>query len=92
MMMGAMMAMSAEAMQHDSGFGNPDPDDFKPYPKEPIKKVVPKGCKEYWFWRSGRFINDPTRESDSADYYCVAASDKSAKRKFENWKSRHKFD
>lgn len=57
-------------------------------PKEPI---IPKGCKEYHFTRSGRF--DTTENMWNDIHYvfsCYASNDKNAVRKFEKWDSKNK--
>ena len=51
--------------------------------KDPI---IPKGCKEYWFDKNGELPNWAGR--GDVVFKCVAANEKSAIRKFNNWKSK----
>lgn len=59
-------------------------------PEEP-KKIIPKGCKEYHFTKSGRFDTTETMWSN-IDYIftCVASNDKTAIKKFEKFISNQK--
>lgn len=81
-MKGKLGMLAAMAMMFDSpGFsqGNRKQLDFTP--KE---APIPKGCKEYWFNSEGRFYNgDGTRPILKTEvvFHCIAASDKSAKKK-----------
>ena len=54
--------------------------------KEPKKPIIPKGCKEYHFTRSGRFDTTENMWND-IDYIftCVASNDKNAIKKFEKF-------
>ena len=48
-------------------------------PPEPIKKVIPKGCSQYYFTKSG------TQVSETCTYIyfsCIASSIKVAEKKF----------
>jgi len=53
--------------------------------KEP-KKIIPNGCKEYHFTRSGRFDTTENMWND-IDYIftCVASNDKNAVKKFDKF-------
>ena len=52
-------------------------------PIEPRKKVVPKGCEEYHFTRSGHFdTTDNTWKDIDYIFSCVASNSKSAVKKF----------
>jgi len=56
--------------------------------KEP-EKIIPKGCKEYHFRKSGCF--DTTENTwDDIEYIfsCVASNDKNAIKKFEKFKEQ----
>lgn len=46
------------------------------------KKVIPKGCKEYWFRNYGIFSNEEPKPTIEIAYYCIAISDKKAIEKF----------
>jgi len=55
----------------------------------PAQQVIPKGCKEYWFNINGGFTNgmsgsNKVRKVDVV-YYCIASSDKAAKKKFDKF-------
>ena len=76
MMMGAMMAMAGENNFRETNR-------YDPKQKPELKKVVPKGCKEYWFTKSGRFYN--SFSGDAIIFYCLATNDKNAFRKFNSW-------
>ena len=54
-------------------------------PKQPI---IPKGCKEYWFDKDGCYPNWAGR--NDVVFKCVAATEKSAIRKFNKWESKSK--
>jgi len=47
-------------------------------PPKPPKKVIPKGCKEYWFFKSGEFSNQKPNASYEIVFECIASSDKKA--------------
>jgi hypothetical protein len=52
-------------------------------PIEPRKKIVPKGCEEYHFTRSGHFdTTDNTWNDIDYIFSCVASNSKSAIKKF----------
>jgi hypothetical protein len=69
-LMGMMMGFNAK-----SSYSNPK--EFEP-PKEP-KKVIPKGCKEYHFTRSGDIVGISYAY---IHFSCIALSEKKAKEKF----------
>jgi hypothetical protein len=74
-----MLAMQAYVEPNDSRGDNslkPEDIDVTPF------KVIPKGCKEYWFNKHGGFT---TEGSVSVVYYCIASSDKAAKKKFKKF-------
>lgn len=58
------------------------PEDIDTTPKE---KPVPKGCQEYFF-NKNRGYN--SKEDRHTVFYCVAASLKSALKKFDKWESK----
>ena len=53
---------------------------------EPLFKVIPKGCKEYFFNDKGEYSTDHMLKTECV-FKCYALNDKSAIRKFKN---RHK--
>lgn len=55
----------------------------------PIQPLPPKGCKEYWFNQYGTLSIYGMRK-DEVDFYCMAMNEKSARRKFNNWKIKNK--
>lgn len=72
-MMGMMMSVNAQSNE-------PQPKEFEP-PKPP-KKVIPKGCKEYHFTRSGNQVGE---NCSYIHFSCVASSERKAKLKFEKY-------
>ena len=72
-MMGAMMSFTAQSTE-------PISREFE-LPKEP-KKVIPKGCKEYHFTRSGNQVGETC---GYIHFSCVASSERKAKLKFERY-------
>ena len=55
------------------------------------KKIVPRGCSEYFFHEGGEFTTDITLarlQMETITFKCFALNDKSAIRKFKN---RHKL-
>lgn len=57
---------------------------------EPKKPIIPKGCKEYNFTRSGRFDTTENMWSD-IDYIftCVASNSKNAIKKFQKFSTEN---
>jgi hypothetical protein len=55
---------------------------------KPPKPIIPKGCKEYHFTRTGHFDTTENMWND-IDYIftCIASSDKNAIKKFEKFES-----
>jgi hypothetical protein len=80
------MALSM-AMMSETNFGR-DSEPMKFAPPKPFKKVIPKGCKEYWFFKSDGFANEKPNASYEVVYECIASSDKKAIEKFNNWKNK----
>jgi len=72
-MMGAMMSFTAQTNE-------PTAREFEP-PKPP-KKVIPKGCKEYHFTRSGNQVGE---SCSYIHFSCIASSERKAKLKFEKY-------
>jgi len=72
-MMGVMMSTVAQESQIHKEEKEP--------PKEP-KKVIPKGCKEYHFTRSGNQVEE---SCGFIHFSCVASSERKAKIKFEKY-------
>lgn len=63
----------------------------KHFNKEPKKPIIPKGCKEYHFTRSGRF--DTTENMWNDIHYvfsCYASNEKNAIKKFEKFLTQSK--
>lgn len=52
----------------------------KPY------KVIPNGCKEYFFAADGTYSTEKMLKSQVV-YTCIASKDKTAIKKFNNWAS-----
>lgn len=54
-----------------------------------LKKVIPNGCEEYHFTRSGHFDTTNNKWND-IDYIfsCIASNSKSAIKKFEKFKNK----
>jgi hypothetical protein len=50
----------------------------------PLPKVIPNGCKVYFFNAEGGFSNRHMLKTEVV-YQCVASSDKKAKEKFQKW-------
>ncbi len=75
-------AMCGGLPQH--GFDNCiEPEDIS---VEPKKKIIPKGCKEYFFNPNG-YCN--MVEDVHTVYTCVAMNRKSAYNKFKQWDKKH---
>jgi hypothetical protein len=74
----AMMAMMTEASVI---YSRENPRDYEPR-KEP-KKIIPNGCKEYHFRKSGLFDTTENKWSDIEYIFtCVASNSKNAIKKF----------
>jgi len=79
-MMGAMMSSMAQTSKREYH------DKEHEANKEPKKPIIPKGCKEYHFTRSGRFDTTEDMWNDiSYVFTCVASNEKNAIKKFEKW-------
>jgi len=74
----AMMAMMSESIGKES-----NPREYSPSNNEPKEPIIPKGCKQYHFTRSGRFDTTENMWND-IDYIfsCFASNDKNAIKKF----------
>lgn len=83
-MMGMMLAISGDSMMRDEMSSNREI-----LNKQPPKKIIPKGCKKYYFTRGGRFDTDDSKWDD-VDYIfdCIAMNEKSAMKKFEKWEAK----
>lgn len=79
-----MLAMGGEAIYRNPDIHNPR--EFVP-PNEPIKKRIPNGCKEYWFFDSGSFWHTEPNATYRWVFYCIASNDKTAIKKFNKWKT-----
>ena len=85
--LGMMMAMAAMGMGTYPGSMRPE--------RTPLKKrtdpILPKGCQTYYFDIEGNY---QTTFFHRYSFSCIAISEKSAKRKFNKWRSdqRHKID
>ncbi len=86
-MMGMMLAMSDPAARE--AYGEASNSEIIKKSKEPVKQIIPKGCKKYYFTRGGRFDTDDSKWDD-VDYIfdCIAMNEKSAMKKFEKWEAR----
>lgn len=54
--------------------------------RRPPKKIIPKGCKEYFFTGMGYCFTERPAHREIA-FECVATSEKSAQKKFDKWKA-----
>lgn len=52
------------------------------------KKIIPKGCKEYWFTKTGSIYTSKP-ENYEAVFQCIASSEKVAHKKFDKWHSEN---
>ena len=52
-------------------------------------EIIPIGVKKYFFKENGQFSND-SMFSEKLFYKCFARNDKNAKRKFDNYRKRHR--
>ena len=86
-MMGAMLSSMAQTSEREYYDKEPN----KEPNREPKKPIIPNGCKEYHFTRSGRFDTTENMWND-IDYIftCVASNDKNAVNKFEKWSNENK--
>ena len=82
--MGAMLSSMAQTSEREYYDKEHEPN------KEPKKPIIPNGCKEYHFTRSGRFDTTENMWND-IDYVftCVASNDKNAIKKFEKWSNEN---
>jgi hypothetical protein len=75
-MFGAMLENSLFAQEEK-------PRRFEPL-SEP-KKIIPKGCKEYYFDKNGNFPNQWGINNGESIFYCIASSKKNAIVKFQKF-------
>ena len=54
------------------------------FPKKVKKKIVPKGCKTYYFDRYGQYRFDQMTNIELV-FSCVALNEKSAFKKYNKW-------
>ena len=54
--------------------------------KKNVKKIIPRGCKEYFFNDDGFCYN--AKKNNEYSFSCIAMSEKSATKKFNKWKSK----
>lgn len=52
--------------------------------KRQPKKIIPKGCKEYFFNDIGKISTERPEVRDCI-FECIATSEKSAQKKFDKW-------
>lgn len=80
-----MMAMQEQGIRYEKE------DNANSKEKKQPKKVIPKGCKEYHFTKSGRFDTTENMWND-IDYIftCVATNSKNAIKKFNNFLKENK--
>jgi hypothetical protein len=80
--MGAMLSSMAQTSEREFY--------EKEQNKEPKKPIIPNGCKEYHFTRSGRFDTTENMWND-IDYIftCIASNAKNAVKKFEKWSNEN---
>lgn len=52
--------------------------------KLPKKKIIPSGCKEYFFTKTGSMYTIKPAGYEVV-FECIASSDKAAKKKFDKW-------
>ena len=84
-MLGFMMAMTSTTNTTGSGLTIGEIIDNG---KKPSKRVIPKGCQEYWFSDTGRLYIEYPGDHYNIVFNCIAASDRSAERKYSAWKSK----
>ena len=58
-------------------------------PTNKKNEITPIGVKEYFFNENGQFSNNGMF-SEKLFYKCFARNDKNAKRKFDNYRKRHR--
>lgn len=80
MMMAA--AMSGSSIYNDGLFGEDEP--FIKREPKPVKKVTPKGMKEYFFNIDGMYSTKQMLKTECV-FKCFAINDKNAKKKFNKW-------
>ena len=78
MMLGLMGMMTSE---EDLMFQK---EQKRTFPKKVKKKIVPKGCKTYYFDRYGQYRFDQMTNIELV-FSCVALNEKSAFKKYNKW-------
>lgn len=74
--LGAMMASS----QYPGEGKRSNNEAIRPNPK----KVIPKGCKEYFFTKTGSIYTTKPQAYEVV-FECIASSEKAAHKKFDKW-------
>lgn len=65
----------AHGSSHRSHFGLPLPPNINADGKQSIDPIIPAGCREFSF--------------DDGEFTCIALNQKSADRKYKNWKNQN---
>ena len=83
-MMGAMLSSMAQTSEREYYEKEHGPN------IEPKKPIIPNGCKEYHFTRSGRFDTTENMWND-IDYIftCIASNSKNAIKKFQKFSTEN---
>lgn len=74
------LAVMMAALSYEGGY-HEDKHEPKKQKRNP-KKVIPKGCKEYYFTRTGSIF---TSHNENIVFTTIASSEKSAQKKFDKW-------
>ena len=72
----AILALESIAMTGGANKSDLQPEDIDIYPK---RRIVPKGCKEYFFFENGKYCGYP---HDQCVFSCIATSERKAIEKF----------
>lgn len=78
-MMAFIAAMSAQSYSGEERTPNKEA-----VRRQPIKKVIPKGCKEYFFTQSG-CIHVVKSANYNYVFECIASNEKAAEKKFDKF-------
>lgn len=83
--LGMLGLMAGIVALGEMGYSDPNKGDNDLKPKDinitPKQPPLPKGCKEYMFNKNGGFSTERMLREEIV-FKCIAASDKSAKKKF----------
>jgi hypothetical protein len=82
-----MLLMSMMMMAASGNYGT-NIQEGKNSIKKTKKKIIPKGCKEYFFFESGNYMNTKPSEGYNIVFECIASSDKIATKKFNKTKTK----